>query len=343
MALINQGGALLLQGGALASGAACCCGKCSGPCPNGVADCATGCGCSSGQCVPCQGACDEENPCPEGCYCCNGQCIGGCPDFSGCRIRVYEDYGDFQIERINTLVSDLQINGCDIPILIQDIATESCGDVSGTATVGYDEACNCPVIVSTSNLGGRPDFYPDCQPLPLVVELLNCPNCCTGPCDGENPCPEGCACVNGECVDLPCEDCTAKLNAGEYALDVEYPDMTIPPANGDISYGGFYFLRELGCEIAIDARAACGNDFAPEGPYFHCGCGKTWTWTVGCDQEGGPVITGSSADGEWGNCGCDLDGGSFSEGPSNPLLCNPRTVTAPKPTVSIRKLNNPLP
>ena len=249
MALINQGGALLLQGGALAGGAACCCGKCSGPCPNGVADCATGCGCSSGQCVPCQGACDEENPCPEGCYCCNGQCIGGCPDFSGCRIRVYEDYGDFQIERINTLVSDLQINGCDIPILIQDIATESCGDVSGTATVGYDEACNCPVIVSTSNLGGRPDLYPDCQPLPLVVELLNCPNCCTGPCDGENPCPEGCACVNGKCVPgfAICGD-----------------DRPICPARpGWIMYSSYQQCDELALYGATDAEADewCQNYF----------------------------------------------------------------------------------
>ena len=218
MALVNQGGSLLLQNGALATGQACCCEKCSGPCPTGVSECAPGCGCKDSKCVP-----------------------------------------------------------------------------------------------------------------------------CSGPCDESNPCPEGCSCVDGECVDLPCEDCTAKLNAGEYALDVEYPDMTFPPADGDIGYGGFYFLRELFCGIAIDAWAACDNYFAPEGPYFECGCGKTWTWTVGCDQEGGPVITGSSADGEWGNCGCNSDGGSFSEGPSNPLLCNPRTVTAPKPTVSIRKLNNPLP
>jgi hypothetical protein len=65
MALINQGGKLLLQNGALASGAGCCCSKCSGPC-------------------------DAESPCPEGCVCVDGECVPNCnsepcvlvPDFS---------------------------------------------------------------------------------------------------------------------------------------------------------------------------------------------------------------------------------------------------------------------
>lgn len=52
MALINEGGKLLLQNGALASGAGCCCGGCSGPC-------------------------DEESPCAEGCECVDGQCVEG--------------------------------------------------------------------------------------------------------------------------------------------------------------------------------------------------------------------------------------------------------------------------
>jgi hypothetical protein len=52
MALINQGGKLLLRGAALASGVACCCNNnnCSGPC-------------------------DAENPCPEGCDCVDGVCV----------------------------------------------------------------------------------------------------------------------------------------------------------------------------------------------------------------------------------------------------------------------------
>jgi hypothetical protein len=61
MALVNQGGSFLLQNGALATGAGCCCNKCSGPC-------------------------DGENPCPEGCECVDGQCVD-CP---GCWRVLFE-------------------------------------------------------------------------------------------------------------------------------------------------------------------------------------------------------------------------------------------------------------
>ena len=33
------------------------------------------------------------------------------------------------------------------------------------------------------------------------TEQSCCCNKCSGPCDGENPCPEGCVCVDGECVE----------------------------------------------------------------------------------------------------------------------------------------------
>ena len=52
MALVVDGGGLVNKGGALGTGAACCCNKCSGPC-------------------------DEENPCATGCVCVDGQCVGG--------------------------------------------------------------------------------------------------------------------------------------------------------------------------------------------------------------------------------------------------------------------------
>ena len=82
MALINQGGKLLLKNGALAGGTACCCGKCSGPCPTGVTDCPVGCGCSSGQCVECasQAYCRPGmygfGTCPPGCCCLGNKCVG---------------------------------------------------------------------------------------------------------------------------------------------------------------------------------------------------------------------------------------------------------------------------
>lgn len=74
MALVVDGGGLVNKGGALGTGAACCCNKCSGPCPTGVSECAPGCGCKDSQCVPCSGPCDEENPCGEGCSCIDGEC-----------------------------------------------------------------------------------------------------------------------------------------------------------------------------------------------------------------------------------------------------------------------------
>lgn len=88
MALVNQGGSLLLRNGALATGAACCCSKCSGPCPTGVSECAPGCGCKDSQCVPCSGPCDGENPCPEGCVCVNGECVSGCVCFTGYEVEI---------------------------------------------------------------------------------------------------------------------------------------------------------------------------------------------------------------------------------------------------------------
>jgi hypothetical protein len=50
MSLVVDGGGLVNKGGALGTGAACCCNKCSGPC-------------------------DGENPCPEGCQCVDGECV----------------------------------------------------------------------------------------------------------------------------------------------------------------------------------------------------------------------------------------------------------------------------
>jgi hypothetical protein len=71
MALINEGGKLLLQNGALANGAGCCCGQCDpATCPTGT-ECQPPCVCVNGNCVRCSGPCDGENPCPEGCACDN--------------------------------------------------------------------------------------------------------------------------------------------------------------------------------------------------------------------------------------------------------------------------------
>ena len=61
---IFKDGKLLLSGGKIATSAACCCNKCSGPCDE-ENPCPEGCYCNCGVCWP-----NEGCPCPPGCYCC---------------------------------------------------------------------------------------------------------------------------------------------------------------------------------------------------------------------------------------------------------------------------------
>jgi hypothetical protein len=46
---------------------------------------------------------------------------------------------------------------------------------------------------------------------------------CSGSCDAENPCPEGCHCCGGECQDEPCEECEANIDCcvweGHYVME----------------------------------------------------------------------------------------------------------------------------
>lgn len=76
MPLYLKDGKLLVEGGALGTGAACCCNKCSGPC-DGETPCPEGCACVDGACVADSGACclpdgtcvDGVNECPPQCVC----------------------------------------------------------------------------------------------------------------------------------------------------------------------------------------------------------------------------------------------------------------------------------
>jgi hypothetical protein len=135
MALINQGGKLLLQNGALASGAACCCNKCSGPC-------------------------DSENPCPEGCACVDGECVTSpCSGPCGCQEQ------DF---------------ACSVIFFdTEEEANQFCQDPAKIFR-------NCDI------------YDPAVNPLPDQGERWGVDYCeCTAP----SACPEGCACVDGECVE----------------------------------------------------------------------------------------------------------------------------------------------
>ncbi len=94
MALINQGGSLLLQNGALATGAGCCCNNCSGQ----IVGAYSGCNCwhapenegpGEGAAIACaQSACDQfytpeysQYVCPEGYVITD--CILGAPQVDG--------------------------------------------------------------------------------------------------------------------------------------------------------------------------------------------------------------------------------------------------------------------
>lgn len=156
MPLYLKDGKLLVKGGALGTGQACCCNKCSGPC-DGENPCPPGCVCVDGECQesPCSGPCDSSC---FAAYCCSGdgQCGpngDGCAEFLGCA------------ERWNSPAY---------------FAT------SAEAQAFADE-------FNANN----PNTSPNCGMI-VVVEIQNCPENVQA-----SPCPEGCACVDGQCV-VPC-------------------------------------------------------------------------------------------------------------------------------------------
>jgi hypothetical protein len=92
---------------------------------------------------------------------------------------------------------------------------------------------------------------------------------CSGPCDEENPCPEGCKCCNGECisVDQCCEYTPCECPEGR---------VPAPTLSGDV----------YGCcppELPFDSEGFCCADPADvdtcnydiAGPFYVCpeGCG----------------------------------------------------------------------
>ena len=105
MALVVDGGGLVNKGGALGTGAACCCNKCSGPC-------------------------DGENPCPEGCVCVDGACVGCCT------------VGDTQYAPNATVSVTENITGCDegaVFINAPDLPMIGCGVFEGPGTINESE------------------------------------------------------------------------------------------------------------------------------------------------------------------------------------------------------------
>lgn len=137
MALVVDGGGLVNKGGALGTGEACCCNKCSGPC-------------------------DTENPCPEGCECVEGQCTGEAagvccvPVCSECRACFFLwDGTDFVFQN--------------------EILNGDCGNCPECSTVDInDPAFGVPV---DERIVGQSYPFPACcldEPIPKTcVEFLN--------------------------------------------------------------------------------------------------------------------------------------------------------------------------
>jgi hypothetical protein len=100
-----------------------------------------------------------------------------------------------------------------------------------------------------------------------------CNDCC-GPCDEQNPCPEGCCCCNGACVS-EVSLCDVYVNGEFYPVEtkqVEYP-CWLPEIAPPLVAGGFdeanigsawiTGLAGSGCEITIYwTSLAC---YLPEG------------------------------------------------------------------------------
>ena len=71
-------------------------------------------------------------------------------------------------------------------------------------------------------------------------------NCgCSGSCDPQNPCLDGCYCCNGQCQDEPCEETWACCNPGyclfqqTYAFDWDFPNGDYRPLGDAPSASGF--------------------------------------------------------------------------------------------------------
>jgi hypothetical protein len=75
---------------------------------------------------------------------------------------------------------------------------------------------------------------------------------CSGPCDEENPCPEGCECLDGECVEPPCsgpceenEDCAPGCRCvdGECVEECVCPCSSVSDLEGmPVTLEGYSFV-----------------------------------------------------------------------------------------------------
>lgn len=148
--------------------------------------------CTEGQ----EGKCCCGGPtgecCQPGYFCCDGVCLEGgccpegCPSLEGCTLRVWIQYEDFQQEYYNGPAEYAPGSGCFIEFIAEDIPEESCGDVSATITIGYDENC-CPVVTGTEGFPTPEDLSFEDQPCPDWQWELTCVGNPCQACPGGGP------------------------------------------------------------------------------------------------------------------------------------------------------------
>lgn len=142
---------------------------------------------------------------------------------------------------------------------------------------------------------------------------------CSGPCDGETPCPEGCCCVQGQCVPnpepgQPCQcggPCEGELMCSEgcYCVNGECSE-TMPCNTCDIFWVPDLYLQrgcipgpeEYGAAAGTDVGNGCVVSVGlitcglcadwylnPDDPTFGKAFGSaSYTCTAGCPEEEAP-------------------------------------------------------
>jgi hypothetical protein len=94
----------------------------------------------------------------------------------------------------------------------------------------------------------------------IGTEQECCCKKCQGPCDEENPCPEGCVCRNGVCVEATDSCCGWSC---DYVADIEFPDIEDPEDIPDISAGmiaaGWVFRDGVGYVKTITGEVDCDD------------------------------------------------------------------------------------
>jgi len=169
----------------------------------------------------------------------------------------------------------------------------------------------------------------------LGTEQACCCKKCEGPCDDENPCPEGCECVDGECCPecIPCPDDFTSLCFSVTLTDYEGNTTTL--TQDDITPGFLFFFwnspNGTSLSVSIFCLVDCGGGVvvAASGSvsgFPGCFCtAAAGGATLKCTNEEGwhlGTITGNIVLEDTAGCGDDCPdfdiAGSFSVTISEP-------------------------